>query len=159
MGVVHLNTFKISCRGKVANLTNNVLPIQGLLEDKPRSEAQTQHCWHRLKVLFGGGGNENQIQEVTHYWPKWYSPVFIGTSSSWVRQPMCFPFSVQEIGWAKAQAGLPVKLWSVCIVHFLGWQICSITRCCHRWLSITSAPQERPSAVGTRNGGFNIWQR
>ena len=127
---------------------SNVLAIQGLLQDKRWNEAQMERSWQRPNILLGQEGNENQIQEVIHYWHEWHEPVFIGSAFASVKQPMCFLFSFQEIGLAEIRPELPWNLWLVFIVQFLGWRICSITRGCHSWISITDTPRKkRPSAV------------
>lgn len=54
-------------------------------------------------------GNESQIKDVTHYWREWHRPVFIGSSSGRLRQPMCFLFSIQEIVSGHAGASAPDK--------------------------------------------------
>lgn len=82
--------------------------------------------------------------------------VFIGYSDGWVRQTMCFPFTIQEIGHDKLWPELQINSSLVCIVHFLGWRICSITHGCHSWLSITGTPQRGPHCQDPK-WGPSIW--
>lgn len=138
-----LSLLKVHKEAEYCLCLSNVLAIQGLLEDKRWNKAQTERSWQQPNVLLDWEGNENLIQEVIHYWHEWLGPVFIGSTFAWVRQTMCFLFSLQEIDPAELRPELPLNLWLIFIVHFWGWRICSITRGCHSWISITGTPLER----------------
>lgn len=96
----------------------------------------------RLSVQFGRArerGNESQIKDVTHYWCKWHRPVFIGSSSSRLRQPMCFLFSIQEMVSGHAPASAPDK--PLLCLHCSVFGMTALLN--HPWLSQLALNQKR----------------
>lgn len=126
---IDLKNSKVSCKGRALFLLNTALPIQGYIKDEVRLKRRTADSGSMFSL--GERGNEYQIQDVTHYWREWHSPVFIGSSSAWVRQSMCFLFSIQEIGWAALGPELPIKAMPCLHCSFLG-MTALLT---HPWLS------------------------